>query len=66
MQFQKLPQVEHQKRSFIIAENIVQRIRDNQLQAAVKLPSELAIAEQLGAAAPRCGKRPVCCRSSQF
>jgi hypothetical protein len=52
MQFQKLPQVEHQKRSFIIAENIVLIIRGIELQAAVKLPSELAIAEQPGAAAP--------------
>ena len=48
MQFQKLPQAQYQKRSSIIAEDIVQRIRRNELSAGMKLPSERVIAEQLG------------------
>jgi GntR family transcriptional repressor for pyruvate dehydrogenase complex len=52
MQFAKLPQVQYQKRSSVIAEDIVQRIRRNELSAGVKLPSERLIAEQLGVSRP--------------
>lgn len=52
MPFQKLPQTHYQKLSSIIAENIVHRIRRNQLSAGMKLPSERVIAEQLGVSRP--------------
>jgi GntR family transcriptional repressor for pyruvate dehydrogenase complex len=52
MKFQKLPQAQYQKRSSIIAEDIVQRIRRNELSAGMKLPSERIIAEQLGVSRP--------------
>jgi len=52
VQFKKLPQAQYQKRSSIIAEDIVQRIRRNELSAGMKLPSERVIAEQLGVSRP--------------
>jgi len=52
MKFQKLPQAQYQKRSSIIAEDIVQRIRRNEISAGMKLPSERDIAEQLGVSRP--------------
>jgi len=52
MRFQKLPQTQYQKRSSIIADDIVQRIRRNELSAGMKLPSERVIAEQLGVSRP--------------
>ena len=52
MQFKKLPQAQYQKRSSIIAENIVQRIRRNEMSAGMKLPPERVIAEQLGVSRP--------------
>ena len=52
MRFQKLHQVQYQKRSSIIAEAIVQRIRHGELSAGMKLPSERVIAEQLGVSRP--------------
>ncbi len=42
MQFQKLPQAQYQKRSSIIAEDIVQRIRNGELEAAERLCHQLA------------------------
>jgi len=52
MKFQKLPQAQYRKRSSVIAEDIVQRIRRNDLSAGMKLPSERVIAEQLGVSRP--------------
>lgn len=52
MKFNKLPQAQYQKRSSIIAEDIVQRIRRNEISAGMKLPSERVIADQLGISRP--------------
>lgn len=52
MKFQKLPQPRYQKRSSIIAEEIVRRIRGKEVSAGTKLPSERVIAEQLEVSRP--------------
>lgn len=52
MQFQKLPQPQYQKRSSIIADDIIRRIHRNELKSGMKLPSERVIAEQLGVSRP--------------
>ena len=52
MKFQKLPQPQYRKRSSIIADFIVDQIRNNAYHAGMKLPSERTIAEQLGVSRP--------------
>lgn len=52
MGFEKLPRPPFQKRSSIIAEQIVKRVRSNQYPAGAKLPPERLIAEQMGVSRP--------------
>lgn len=52
MKFEKLPQTLYRKRSSIIADYIVDKIRGREYRSGIKLPSERTIAEQLGVSRP--------------
>jgi DNA-binding FadR family transcriptional regulator len=52
MSFDKLPTYRFQKRSSIIAEQIVNKIRSGEYPQGSRLPPERAIAEQMGVGRP--------------
>jgi DNA-binding FadR family transcriptional regulator len=52
MAFDKLPPLRYQKRSSLIAEHIVEKIRSGEYPTGSRLPPERAIAEQMGVGRP--------------